>query len=192
MRDIEIRGALVRELRREHPNPSENRVWSEFALCLGASRVDVCLINGALSGFEIKSPRDNLSRLESQADYYGRVMDFASIVVSGKHSARAIERLPEWWGVLKAEEASDGVSLHWERPMKRNAGVDPLALAQLLWRDEALAVLRAQDLHHGLSRGTRWDVWDRLVHNLSVEQISTTVRFALKARPARPADARLA
>lgn len=192
VRDFEIREALVKHLRADHADPVVNRIWSEFAVCLGASRVDVCLINGSLSGFEIKSPRDNFGRLPSQVEHYGRVLDFACIVTGDKHAQRVVDAVPSWWGVLSAAEVSvDGqlaVELEWARQPTRNPEVDPFSVAQLLWRDEAFDVLRGLDAHAGLQRSTRWDVWDRLVETVTLDELRDIVRDRLKARPSRQAD----
>lgn len=192
VRDIEIREALVRHLRTDHADPVVNRIWSEFSVCLGASRVDVCLINGSLSGFEIKSPRDNFSRLAGQVEHYGRVLDFACVVTGDKRVERVLDSIPHWWGVLSAAEvATDeqtSVELGWMREPTRNPEIDPFSLAQLLWRDEAFNVLQELDAHSGLQRATRWDVWDRLVETVSLDQLRDIVRDRLKARPIRQAD----
>ncbi|NMR28644.1 sce7726 family protein [Crystallibacter degradans] len=189
MRDIEIRSALIDQLRSEHPDPVDNRVWSELSLCLGASRVDVCLINGALTGFEIKSPRDNLTRLPSQIEHYNLVLDFASIVSTEKHANKAMGAVPEWWGVMCATQDADSrVRLHWEREPQHNPKIDPLAVAQLLWRDEAFEELSERGLHKGLSKATRWVLWDRLVEMLPLDELQAAVRARLKARPSRTTD----
>ncbi len=189
MRDIEIRSALIDRLQREHPDTADNRVWSELSLCLGASRVDVCLINGALTGFEIKSPRDNFARLQSQVEHYGMVMDFASIVASEKYAAKAPEYVPPWWGIEIASMNDAGeVRLDSIRSPSRNPGVDPFSVAQLLWRDEAYDELLVRGLHRGLAKATRWKLWDRLVEELSPAEIQDTVRARLKVRPPRQAD----
>jgi hypothetical protein len=190
MRDIEIRSALILQLQREHPDTADNRIWSELSLCLGASRVDVCLINGALTGFEIKSPRDNLARLKGQVENYGLVMDYASIVVSEKYASKAPEYIPSWWGIEIASMNDAGeVRLDGVRDASRNPTVDPFSVAQLLWRDEAYDELFNRGLHRGLAKATRWKLWDRLVEELSPTEIQDTVRARLKARPSRQADA---
>ena len=94
MRDADIRRALVQRLRAARPDPVTDRIWPEMSLALGASRVDVCVINGTLSGYEIKSPRDNLDRLPSQVEHYGRVLDRATIapLLSALRGASRVRR----------------------------------------------------------------------------------------------------
>lgn len=192
MRDWDIRNALARLLREEHPNRAQNRIWSEFSVRLGASRVDLCLINGSLTGFEIKSPRDNLDRIDSQVSHYGAVLDYAAVVCGEHRVDRLLDRLPGWWGVTVAEPLGDEIRLHDVRLRSRNSEVDALSVAQLLWRDEAMEVLRGMDAHRGLSKATRWGVWDRLVESCSLIELQDHVRVTLKRRPLRPTDEALA
>lgn len=153
-----------------------------MSLSLGASRVDVCVINGSLSGYEIKSPRDNLDRLPSQVEHYGRVLDRATIVTSEKQLDRVSIRVPAWWGVWCATAEDAGVTLHPVRAAMGNPGLDPESVAQLLCRDEAFDELRLRGLHHGLSNATRWTLWDLLLERLSMPELQTVVRARLKAR----------
>lgn len=188
MRDVDIRAALIAGIRRDHPDSTENRVWSELAVVLGASRVDVCLVNGTLTGWEIKSPRDNFDRLDAQIRHYDQVLDFAHIVVTSKDIQRARARVPARWGIVEAIEQDGVVSLRRRRQARRNRGIDPLSLAQLLWRDEAMDELRTRGVRGSWSKATRWDLWDALVAALTVEELRAAVRGRLKARPAREAD----
>ena len=54
----------------------------EWSIGVGATRVDVAAINGRIIGCEVKSARDNLDRLPSQARLYSAVLDIA--VASGR------------------------------------------------------------------------------------------------------------
>lgn len=178
----------MNELRRDHPDAGANRVWSEFSVLLGASRVDICLVNGSLTGWEIKSPRDNFGRLDDQIESYSRVLDFAHIVVASKDIDRARNKVPAWWGIVEAAEVNSKVTLRQRRKARRNSKVEPLSIAQLLWRDEALEELRVLQAPGSWSKATRWDLWDALVERLTVDELRDAVRRRLKARPERPAD----
>ena len=47
-------------------------ILDELGICRGRVRIDLTVVNGLLHGYEIKSERDTLARLETQADLYGR------------------------------------------------------------------------------------------------------------------------
>lgn len=183
-----MRLALLAWLREAHPDIHADRLWSEFSVSLGASRVDVCLVNGSMTGYEIKSPRDNFGRLGNQIDHYSRILDFAYLVVAGKDVARALCAIPDWWGVLSVEEHEATGLVRLERQSAGNPAVDLDFVAQLLWRDEAFDELVSRGLARGLSKSTRWDLWDSLTTNLSPDELRAAVRNRLKARPQRATD----
>jgi hypothetical protein len=182
MRDPDIRAALVTHLRETHPDPIVNRIWPEMTVGLGASRIDVGLVNGMISGYEIKSAGDNLDRLPSQVLHYSRCLDRAVIVTSSGRAKTIESHVPEWWGVMIAEEGDCGVYLRVQRRPRKNPELDAFYVAQLLWRDEAYAELAARGLHEGLKKATRWELWDRLAE-LPMSQLRDSVRARLKARP---------
>lgn len=186
--DSDIRMALAAMLRAEHRDAAENRLWSEFSVLLGAARVDLCLVNGALSGWEIKSPRDNLDRLAGQVRSYNQVLDYVSIVASTRDLARVRDRVPKWWGIVEAIETPDGVALRPRRMARRNKNIDALSVAQLLWREEAVQELVSRGIQRRWAKATRWDVWDALVETLTLDELRSVVRHRLRARPPREAD----
>src|ERR1700674_1251921 len=70
LRDSEIRAALRAKLHSIHSQDPETVVIDELSLCQGDARVDMAVVNGSLSGYEIKSDRDTLTRLPRQLAVY--------------------------------------------------------------------------------------------------------------------------
>lgn len=102
MHDADLRQALHRRLARQHrDDPHDTRILDEFGIC-GQVRVDVAVVNGALTGYELKSARDTLKRLPRQADYYSRVLDYAHIVVADTHAAHALQMVPPPGGAARS------------------------------------------------------------------------------------------
>jgi hypothetical protein len=156
----------------------------EWSIGLGATRIDIAAINGILTGCEIKSAQDNFSRLESQVRLYSAVLDTAILVVEGHTAAtRAASIIPDWWGIWSAYEGKDGVGLYVIRAPMSNPGLDPMAIAQLLWRDEAYEALDRKGMSAGLRRATRWRLWEALAQQLPLTELQHEVREAIKARP---------
>lgn len=182
MRDPEIRAQLIDQLRAEHPDRRHNRIWPEMSVGLGASRVDVGLVNGMLTGFEIKSAADKLDRLPGQVEHYSRCLDRAVIIASESRAQTIAAHVPEWWGITIALDRAGTVELATSREPRDNPALAPFYVAQLLWRDEAYAVLESLGLHDGLRSATRWSLWDRLAE-LPIDQLRDEVRARLKARP---------
>ena len=182
MRDGDIRFALREKLEVDHRGDPSTRVREELGLCLGQTRVDVAVINGSITGYEIKSERDRLDRLHEQVRLYGLVLDQAVLVSGSRHIRRATTLLDDWWGVWHAE--SDGSTIRIEEVQAPgwNTKHDPYSVAQLLWRAEALDVLRSRGLHRGLASATRFKIWDALVEHIDLDDLRAVVRGALKAR----------
>ncbi|WP_078289749.1 sce7726 family protein [Mycobacterium sp. D16R24] len=179
MRDVDIRAALVDKLRREFHG---DKIVNEMGLCLGATRVDVAVINGSLHGYEIKSDRDTLARLPAQIELYSKVLDFCTIVCGDRYLSKMREVVPSWWGIVETRELDGGVILKQRRKPRRNRECDSLSVAQLLWRDEAASLLKT----HGecvKARETRWNLWDRLA-DWPIADLQLGVRTQLKVRPA--------
>jgi hypothetical protein len=186
MREAQIRSQLVSRLHHRYAADPTTVIRQELGLCAGARRVDLAVINGELSGFEIKSDQDTLVRLSGQAEVYGRVLDRVSIVTTDKYLHHAVEILPAWWGVLHAAPDASEVRLTEVRPPALNHDQDAFALAQLLWRDEAVDELRTRGLHKGLSKARRWIVWQRLAETVPLPELRPLVRDRLRARQAWP------
>ncbi|WP_024934033.1 sce7726 family protein [Actinomadura welshii] len=186
----QVRQSLLSLLQDRHRDDPDTLIRHEMGLCAGARRVDLAVINGELAGFEIKSDQDTLERLAGQAADYGRVLDRVTLVTTDRYLVRAAALVPDWWGLVRAAPA-DGdetgvVELGEVRAARVNSVQDPFAVAQLLWRDEALAILRARGQHKGVQRERRWLVWERLATVLPLPELRRLVCVQLKARQAWP------
>lgn len=183
MRDIDVRTALRSQLQREHEGDTDTRIVEEMGIWHGSVRVDVAVINGELAGYELKSARDTLQRLPAQARLYSEVFDRVHLVSAEKHLKHATAELPEWWGLIVAHQREQGLELELLRPGRRNPTVEPIQVARLLWRDEALAILLRCDAIKGVRSATRDRVAERLASTLSLDALRDEVRAILKARP---------
>ena len=158
MRDLDIRRRLRTDGRLHYQEP-DTRIVEELGLCQGIARVDLAVVNGAIHGYEIKSERDTLYRLPTQAQIYGQVLDYVTIVTARAHAAKVRRVIPEWWGIWAAESDQGEIRLDAERDPLRNPEVNAFALAQLLWRDEALQALVDRGIAAGMRSKSRRDIW---------------------------------
>lgn len=142
MNDRIVRKAFhTRVLKKAHSS-SDTYVVDELGLRNGLIRADIAVLNGKLIGYEIKTEKDNLDRLPNQVDAYSQVFDNAFLVVCEKHLNRASELIPEWWGIYIIQTISDKKFIFkCLRKSKLNKQKSSLALAQFLWKSEALEVL---------------------------------------------------
>lgn len=185
MREMDIRFALRREISRRHAADPDTLIVEELGLCQGVSRVDLAVVNGSLHGYEIKSEQDTLARLPAQSQIYGRALEFVTIVTAPIHAHKALEIIPSWWGILAPVSEGSKIHLEVDREARPNPGVVPYALAQLLWRDEALQVLIDFDLANGLRSKPREALWQCLASHFSVVELGLIVRQRLKNRGTR-------
>lgn len=183
MRAGEIVVAVEALLREQHRG-CRTVYRREWSIGVGATRVDVAAINGRIIGCEVKSARDNFGRLPSQVELYSAILDTAVLAVEGPSAVeRAGHLLPNWWGIWLAQPTLRGAVLDVVREPGSNPSPDPLSIAQLLWRDEAYAVLDRRGLSGGLRKATRWRLWEALAGQLPLHELQYEVRNAIKARP---------
>ncbi len=182
MKDCDIRQVLLSDLERKYGNDPDTIVVEELGLCQGESRIDIAVINGTMHGIEIKSDEDTLKRLPIQMEFYNRSFDTVTLVVGSKHLKSARQIIPKWWGVVEAKENGNETTLTKRRKDRKNPKLDPEAIVQLLWRDEAIEILKRRNLQHGYISKTKWEIFDRLIEKLSVFEIQSEVRNHLKSR----------
>ncbi len=182
MRDKDIRGILLPFLNSKYERDSDTLIIEELGLCQGTSRIDLAVVNGSIHGYEIKSEKDTLIRLEAQQETYNKVLDYVTIVASPRHLEKITTIVPEWWGLNEANYLEGILHISSIRGYSMNPSIDPLSLVQLLWRDEALDVLREYGLHKGLVRKPRKVLWECLAHSLPITELRKNVREKIKAR----------
>ena len=182
MRDRDVRDAMLSRLWRWHEGDPDTRVIQEMGIWSGTVRIDIAVINGEMSGFELKSDSDTLTRLPAQAELYSRVFDRMTLVVGERHAEKSKAIVPSWWGVTVARQEHKKVTLTCRRKSQRNPSQDAFLVAQLLWREEALRVLDSYALAKGWRSKTARAIHERLASVLPLETLNHEVRTVLKSR----------
>lgn len=180
MRDIDIRPILGSKLRSKMGAAA--LMVEELGLCQGDVFVDIAVIDGRLEGYEIKSDHDSLRRFARQRAVYSKVLARASIVVTEKHMVEGRKAVPAWWGILLAQPKGTSLEIVTVRKPRKNPAVDPTALVQLLWRDEALHLLDRIGKAKGMASKPRRDVWARLSEEVSLRELQSLVCAQIKRR----------
>ncbi|GIO40086.1 hypothetical protein J41TS12_49470 [Paenibacillus antibioticophila] len=182
-RDIDIRRSLHYSLQIEHMNEPNTLILDELPICQGDARIDVAVVNGAINGYEIKSESDTLDRLPRQCELYNKIFDSVTILTANKFIEGIKEIIPEWWGITRAEKDEEGlIQFFVIREPQQNSEIDALSLAQLLWRDEAISILKERGLHKGLLSKPRNILWNALAEELSLGDLQSEVRKKFKER----------
>ena len=182
LKDNDIREVLLGELCNRHSDDDETKIVNEMGVLHGQSRVDVAVINGILHGYEIKSESDNLVRLPSQINDYNLVFDRMTIVVQRNYLGNVREMVPKWWGIMLITRRNQEINLREIRRGRINPGVDPFALSHLLWRDEALNILKERDLHKGYLSKPRKEIYQRLIECLEIQDLRKCISKQLRSR----------
>lgn len=115
---------------------------------MGKARADVLMITeNALYGIEIKSDADTYARLEKQVKYYNLYYEYNLVAVGTKHAEHISEHIPEWWGIITAEDTAKGIDLYMLRKPQMNPkaakNIKPFVKRDIkfLWRPELNSVL---------------------------------------------------
>jgi hypothetical protein len=187
--DPDIRPALRSNLVTRYADQADTVLVEELGVCGGRVRLDLVVVNGAIHGYEIKSDRDSLRRLDAQIDFYGKVLDRATLVAGERHLSGVLDLLPRWWGVLCAHQANRTLQFETVRRGQKNPGRDPRCLVEFLWLEDALALLETRDSARGVRGKPRRFAWDRICDRFSVDEIAAAVRAQLRARATTQAPA---
>lgn len=132
MNDNDIRKILISYLQAQG---KEMRIYQEKSI--GSSICDVMVVTDRLTGYEIKSDVDNYSRLSEQVKAYNLFFDENYIVVSRKHQASAVDKVPSEWGIICIE--ADNVTVF--RKAKTNKDVIRRKQLSILWKLELKNIL---------------------------------------------------
>lgn len=180
--DREVRRALKSNVLREHRRDGNTLVLDEMGLRHGTCRVDIAVVNGSIHGWEIKSDADTLNRLPLQMAVYGEVFDKVTLVVGDKHADKCRDQVPAWWGIKIATVSNDRIQFTSVRRAGKNTDINPIALAELLWRSEAVAILRALGVPETDLRRPRAHLYSCLADAVDRDELRRLVRETLKVR----------
>jgi hypothetical protein len=78
----------------------KSKVTAAFEIRVNKSRADFLTINGDSVSFEIKSELDNLNKLAKQISDYEKVFDFNYVVIDERHFSKAVEIIPQRYGIM--------------------------------------------------------------------------------------------
>ena len=146
------------------------RFFEEFRLGR-KTRADALLVTETeMIGFEFKSDKDTLARLEHQIHDYERFCDRNYLVTGQKYIEKAPEELPEHWGIyLVYLDNEETLQLECIRKAKPNSKRMRLHnQLRLLWRSELIPIIKKYKLG-GVTKKNKLELVRTLEHNLSKE-----------------------
>ncbi|PYU20507.1 MAG: hypothetical protein DMG32_22135 [Acidobacteria bacterium] len=182
MNDALMRAATKQVLLLQHKGDAETVIVEELGIQHGLSRIDLAVVNGELHGFELKSDRDTLARLPEQTETYGRVLDRVTLVIGERHLRRAVEMVPEWWGIRVARVEAPELHFSDLKVAINNPSLDARCVAMLLWRDEALDLLEELGRARGMYSKCKAEIYSTLIEAVSLDDLRGRVRKCLRQR----------
>lgn len=181
--DPDIREALVGGCSGLHNGRNGELVIHELGLAHAKRRIDIAVIDGEFRGYEIKSEKDSLNRLDGQLQIFTRALHRLTLVVATKHLNSILGTIPAWCGVTEVRaDSKDFIKLHKVRKAKRNPSFDPFTFAHLLWRSEAKYLLSRFDAEPAILRAPRAILYKSLVEKTSEDQLTRMIKDAMKKR----------
>lgn len=172
MKDKEIRNILISFLK---ANSNEIRIYQEKSI--GTSVCDLMTVTDKLTGFEIKSDRDNFARLERQVKAYSLFFDKNYIVVGKTHLAGAYGKVPDDWGIICIVD--DNVTI--ERKAKKNISVSRRKQLSVLWKLELKNLLVKNHLP-AYAQKDKGYIADRILERADPENLGRQIADELMRR----------
>jgi hypothetical protein len=156
---------------------SEDLIVDEVPL--RGTRVDVAVFDGSTFAFELKGPRDDVSRVRRQLRSYLRVFEYVSIVVDG----HKVPRVPDRVGIIEVRRRSH----QWEFETVKNAiendKTDPVDQLSILTKRELLNLVRNMCGLESLS--SRESMIRALTTTLGRAQINELFKDVMRTRVAK-------
>lgn len=163
--------------------PSFEKIVEELELEKGQSRIDLAVIGKELIGIEIKSDLDSLVRLRSQTATYNKSLEKVILVVGEKYVNAAKSQIPAWWGyALASFDENSKVTITVIRKPKKNPEFNISSLLNLLWKEEAINILKERGITKGLSSLAKWHLQEKILSTHSHKEIKNSVINALITR----------
>jgi hypothetical protein len=178
LRDSDIRVRLADWILERHAAEPDTKILHELQIPRPSARVDLAVVNGRLTGFEIKSDCDSSARLGRQAMSFSQVFERMTLVTTSRHACSLPSKVPEWWEVV----VFDRHKFHVRRRGRQNKNVDEVKLLHLLTKTELFEVEQLAGAGGGSKARLKEDVIGSIAGFASKSRIRATVRQVLKNR----------
>lgn len=190
--DGEIRIALHATMLQAYHECKETLVIDELGLIHGKNRIDIAVLNGCLHGYEIKSSKDTLNRLDAQLDVYVECFEKLTLVVAPNHLSEVLEIAPMWSEVVVAEKdpSKGGIDFVQVREGHLNPDVNKISFAHLLWKNEALELLDKLNAPHS-KKVKKIELYKTLAELVTVSELTALVKAQFMKRETWRVDAQL-
>lgn len=130
--------------------------------------VDVLQISTTVSSaFEIKSDRDNFSRLDKQIQSYSSVFNYVSVVISENNYKAVLPLIPKKIGIMLIKE-SDIIVKRKPSEIKK---LSKNALAKIIWKNNLLKIMSSKFTTHQLKGLSDYELRKLLIKYYNLKEI---------------------
>lgn len=173
MNDKAIRAAILPYLGETY---MEGKIIEEWGT-MGDVIMDIAILEeGGITGFEIKSNHDTLSRLPNQVIYYEYLCDNCYVIVGDKFVGKISQHIPDSWGIIYVGE-DDVITLR----ESISTGIDIKRLVDCLWNPEKVELIKLFKIR-GYSNKNSRQLTDIILGNLTDSDIRKYVSHLIKCR----------
>tara|TARA_R110000787_G_scaffold249816_1_gene355404 strand:- start:2967 stop:3842 length:876 start_codon:yes stop_codon:yes gene_type:complete len=164
------------------------RLLTEF--WAGEARVDIGIVNGTSTAYEIKTELDTLDRLSNQLHWYSKVFDRVYVVVANKNWPSIAKVLPRHVGLITM--SPDGRLLERLGAASNKANIDLRVLFRAMREMEVLDIChRRFGVDYATPNGLRLDECWRVFKTLDHEEAHDLMVEVLRRRAIHPAQSAL-
>lgn len=176
--DREIRDRLKEDLRSDKDNI---KIINE--LDINGAIADIVVIGKKyFYGYEIKSDRDTLRRLPNQIQIYNYIFDKITIVVGISKFFKIIKIIPDFWGIIVAEDRDGEIILIKIMEPELNKNINKHWLAKKLWRSDIVDILKGLNLYKGRSGFYKHALLEILMEKILLDGLRHHIRGILIKR----------
>jgi len=167
----------------ENLKSDENNIKIINELDLHGAVIDIAVIDKKyFCGYEIKSDKDTFKRLPTQMQIYNYVLDKITIVVGISKVFKAIEIIPNFWGITMAENRNGKIIFIEIKKPKLNTNINRQWLAKKLWRSDIVDILKGLNLYKGKSGFYKHALLEILMEKISLNELRSYIRNILTNR----------
>lgn len=181
MNDAEIRLALTNWLNQKKISPQ--KILNEITISDGLARPDLIAIYSYSHCYEIKGDNDQIQRIVKQYALYQSSFKKNTLVTTQKHLKKALELLPNFWGVIVATSRNETIKFKYVRKSSHNPFYRRDIASKILWKTEMQQLLENKDISFKAS-STRNDLIDLINTYYTSYELDQSICISLLNRKA--------
>ncbi|WP_394125393.1 MmcB family DNA repair protein [Vibrio hepatarius] len=159
MTELDIKMLLVKHFLK---SSDDIVLGAEVSFSFGERRADLAVLDsGLLTAYEIKSARDNVTRLDYQIESYKKFFDYCYVVCESQNLSEVRAALPREIGILVV----DGSSIRQVRISKRFKRHDKFVLASVQ------SVSKLKKLAHGANLRSKNALCEYVSKNTTMDKL---------------------